>query len=105
MTKSLRDRAEDKVYELLSDDYCGGQAVPLDYRTFRYVNNHCDHVVMFSNDAFELGFGYPDEWHMFIRRESFHKIIRWYLKQWIVSEWCGIRRWAWYKLLHRRVVR
>lgn len=105
MGKSLRDKLEDKAYVLLSDEYCGGSSVPLDHRTMYYTDMNCDHVVMFSNDAFELGFGYPDHWKMFIRRESFHKVMRWYLKQWAVSEWFGLRRWAYYKLLHRRVNR
>jgi hypothetical protein len=62
-------------------------------------------VVVFENDAFELGFGYPDKWHMFIRRQDFHKIMRWYMFNWGYREWFGLRRTIWYKLLSRRVAR
>ena len=99
MTASL----ENWLYRLLSSDFCGNDTMPLDRERFRYTDQGCEHVVVFENDAFELGFGYPNKWHMFITRKSFHKIVRWYLWRWGWGEWFGLRRYLWYKLLHRRV--
>jgi hypothetical protein len=98
-------RIEKKLFSLLSYKYCGNDTMPLENTVLHYEDQSCDRVVMFLNDAFELGFGYPNEWHMIIRRKSFHKIMRWYLWNWVVFEWFGVRRWLWYKLLHRRVNR
>ena len=102
--KSPHRTIEDSLFKWLSDDWCGSHSVPLDGRTLYYIDHAgCDHVVSFLNDAYEIGFGYPDKWCFFARREDFHRIIRWYLRLWIIDEWCGLRRWVWYKLLHRQV--
>jgi len=93
------------LYHLLSEKWCGNDMVPLDHRTL-YVNNHgCDYVFSFLNDSFEIGIGYPNKWHTILRRETIHKFIWWYLRLWIFSEWFGLRRYIWYKLLHRQVNR
>lgn len=97
---------ENFLYELLSEKWCGNHCVPLDHRILEFKSRHgCEEVVMFSNDAFEIGFGWPNRWHMFYRREDFHRIIFWYLRQWAFGEWFGLRRIIWYWLLHRRCER
>ncbi|MBP9839983.1 MAG: hypothetical protein KBC44_03355 [Candidatus Pacebacteria bacterium] len=100
----LRD-AENKLYELLSTDWCGNDSPPLTYRKMTYGEDGCEYVVVFEEDSSALGFGYPDEWKLFIDRKNFHKVVRWYLKQWAWGDWFGVRRWLWYKLLHRKVER
>lgn len=95
---------EERLYKLLGDEYCGNTTMPLDSRRLRWHSDDgVERVVMFVNDAHELGFGHPDEWQMIIRRSDFHRVILWYARQWAFSEWLGLRRWAWYRLLHRRV--
>ena len=102
----MTNKLEHRLYELLSDEYCGNETMPLGNRSLRVTTpDGCERVVMFTNDAFDLGFGYPDEWQMIIRREYFHQVMRWYLKQWAFGEWFGLKRKIWYVLLHRKVTR
>lgn len=97
---------ENFLYKALSDKWCGNDMMPLNHRVLRFrAQSGVDYVVSFQNDAFELGFGYPDEWKMFIGRKDFHKIMRWYIKNWAWGEWFGLRRYLWYKLLRRKVAR
>lgn len=96
---------ENRARHLVSEKWCGNEMVPLDHRTLYFDNHGCEMVASFLNDSFEIGIGYPNKWHTIIRRESIHKLIRWYLRQFIFGEWCGLRRWAFYKLLHRSVER
>ncbi len=99
-------RLENRLYDLLGDEFCGGTTMPLDHRALKWRSEDgVDRVFVFLNDAFEVGVGYPDQWQAIIRREDWHKMMRWYLRQWAFGEWFGLRRWAWYKLLHRRVNR
>ena len=93
------------LYHALAEKWCGNDNVPLDHRTLYFGNHGCEYVASFLNDSFEIGLGYPDKWHCIIRREAFHKLIFWYLRLWAFSEWFGLRRWIWYKLLHRSVGR
>jgi hypothetical protein len=116
---------ENWVYHLLSEKWCGNDMVPLDHRAL-YVDDkgkcwrerevHSDsltpygkdrmsvmNVFCFLNDSFDIGVGSPSRWHCMIRREAMNKFVWWYLRQRIFGEWCGLRRWAWYKLLFRRV--
>jgi hypothetical protein len=100
--KRRRKTLEEIVYSLLSEKWCGNDIAPLDHHTLYVNNNGCEYVFSFLNDSFEVGLGYPSKWHTIIRRECFHKIMFWYLRQWIFSEWFGLRRKIWYWLLHRR---
>lgn len=93
------------LYHWLSEKWCGNDMVPLDHRTFRWSDHGCDYVFSFLGDAGEVGFGFPSEWHGIYRRKDFHRVIRWYIRQWMWSEWFGLRRWLWFKLLFRRVAR
>ena len=100
--KVRRFSIEDALYRLLSEADCGNEGVPLSHRTLRAESHGCEYVFCFLNDSFEIGIGYPSEWHGIYRRELIHKFIWWYLRQWTFGEWLGLRRWIWYKLLHRR---
>ena len=99
-------KLENKLYHILSTDWCGNDDVPLTYRRLKIKHDDgLEYVISFENDSFELGFGYPDKWLMFLGRKDFHKVMRWYLKNWAWGEWFGLRRYLWYKLLHRKVER
>lgn len=104
--KLRRFSLQNWLYHALSEDWCGNDSVPLDHRTLRVQEKDgCEYVFCILNDAFEVGIGYPNKWHGLYRREVFHRMIFWYLRQWIFGEWLGIRRWIWYKLLHARCKR
>ena len=92
---------ERRLYYLLSEHWCGNEMVPLDHRSIHIDDDGCTRVFCFLDDSFEIGIGYPDEWHAIIRRPAIHRFIWWYLCQWAFGEWFGVRRWIWYKLLHR----
>lgn len=96
---------ENKLYDLLGYRLVGNTVPPLDNTTLHYHDDGIHWVASITEDAHEVGLGYYDEWKMFINRPQFHKIIRWYLWQWSVHDWFGLRRWLWYKLLHRMVNR
>jgi hypothetical protein len=112
---------ENWLYHRLSDHSlgCGNDFVPLDHRTLyvdhngqflRYEGVYSDthgivNVFTFLDDSFKIGIGWPSKWHCILRREVIHTFIWWYLRQWAFGEWFGVRRWLWYKLLHRRVAR
>jgi hypothetical protein len=95
--------AEDFIYHILSEKWCGNDCVPLDHRTLYIDSEGCKYVFSFLNDSFEIGIGYPEKWHGIYRRECIHKFIFWYLRNYIFGEWFGLRRYIWYKLLHRKV--
>lgn len=100
----MKWKPERMIYRWLSEDWCGNENVPLDHRTlYAQEKNGCEYVFSFLNDSFEIGIGYPNKWHGIYRREVINKFIRWYLWQWSVGEWFGLRRWIWYKMLNRRV--
>jgi hypothetical protein len=96
---------ERRLMHLVAENSCGNDGVPLDWRTLHVDDQGCERVFAFLNDSFEIGIGWPDRWHCIIRREAIHKFIWWYLRQWIFGEWLGLRRWIYYRLLHRSVER
>lgn len=104
--KRRRRSVETWLYDALGEEYCGSTTMPLDHRTLTWTSKDgCERVFVFLNDGFEVGFGYPHEWQVILRREDFHKVARWYVRQWAFGEWFGLRRVLWYRLLHRRVDR
>lgn len=101
-----REGLEGVLYRALSTDFCGNDDVPCTHLTFEWKQNGCDYVASTLNDVFELGIGYPTEWHTTIRRENARQLA-WFIlwRWWIVGEWFGLRRAIWYWLLHRRCAR
>lgn len=93
---------EGLAYRLVSDE---NEHVPLNWASITVDDQGCKRVFAFLNDSSEIGIGWPSEWHATIRREAIHKFIRWYLWKWGWGEWFGLRRWIFYKLIHRRVER
>lgn len=79
--------------------------VPLDHESITVDDDGVERVFCFLNDSFEIGIGYPSEWHAIIRRPAIHRFMRWYIRRWAWGEWFGLRRWIFYGLLSRRVAR
>lgn len=54
---------------------------------------------------------YPDEpadggrWLCDLRTPIFRRLALWYLWRWAYGEWFGLRRWLFYRWLHRHVAR
>lgn len=62
------------------------------------------YVVSTRNDGFELFIGYEHEWCVHFRFNEAMLLVRFIVwNWWIKGMGCGLRRWAWYKLLSRRV--
>jgi len=63
----------------------------------------------FGNDAAEIWIGHrwtengesKEAWDFHCSTSSFRKIALWYLWRWAWGEWFGLRRWLYYKWLHR----
>lgn len=91
---------EDWLYEKLGTDWCGNTSPPLNHRKMYTKDGY---VVSLNNDGFETWIGRPDAWIWHTRNAEFRRIAWWAIRQHIFVDWCGLRSWLWYKLLHRRV--
>lgn len=57
-----------------------------------------------ENDGFELRMGYYDGRFYYLTRPEQKLFLRWYLVEHkLRGEWFGLRRWVYYKALHRHV--
>lgn len=104
--ESYLRRAENRLYDVLGTDWCGGTGPPMSHLSLDLPREEHDAelVAMILNDGFELWLGYPHEWCFHMNRRQARALAFWYLGLW-VREWFGLRRWLWYRLLHRRVER
>ena len=95
---------ENWIWHKLGKNWCGNNCPPLAETAYRIKSNHgTTEVIMFVDDAGEIGLGYPDSWHHIYNRRDFNKLVRWYVWQIVIHDWCGFRRWLWYKILFRKV--
>lgn len=103
---SKRLPLEDRLFDALGTEWCGGTHPPMDRMTLTVngTERGVEHVYAVGNDGFELWIGYPDKWLFHTGRRG-AKALTWFLIRWWVGEWFGIRRWLWYKLLTRRIAR
>jgi hypothetical protein len=66
---------------------------------------------MFGNDAHDVWIHtqYNDDdrskYLCVMAAEDFRKLALWYLWRWVWGEWCGLRRWLFYKRLRQQVRR
>ena len=96
---------EDKLFIILGDDWGGNPSPPGGNVTIRTKGREqgVEHVFSWqSNDGFELGIGYPDQWLAHLGRKE-AAWLWWTITLRALSTWFGLRRWLWYQLLGRRV--
>ena|ERR1700676_243754 len=70
---------------------------PKDRRKLYFGNNE---VISFNNDGLDVWIGHVDEWKFHTDHCEFRKIALWYLYQWSIVDWFGLRSYLWYKLLN-----
>jgi hypothetical protein len=75
---------------------------PMDDRKYYY--NSYD-LIKFNNDGHEVWMGSSDEWHWHAKHSEYRRIVIWYLYQWIIIDWFGLRTKIWFWLLRRKVNR
>jgi hypothetical protein len=61
-------------------------------------------VASTGNDGSELWIGYHDKWLTFFKAKDARRLA-WFIlwEWWAKATWFGLRRWIWYKSLHRIV--
>ena len=97
---------EDKLYHLLSDHWGNGDHAPSTSTEFRFSTNSWPEIASLREDSSVVWIGTMSEWHTNFERRDARRLGWWLLWDWWVKgEWFGWRRWAWYKLLRRRVAK
>lgn len=91
------------IYNIFGSKRCGIINPPLD--DGRKVMLNKELLATFGNDAFEIWIGTSDEWCFHLERKSLHRLIRWYLFQFIILDQCGLRRAIWYWSLRKKCER
>jgi hypothetical protein len=104
MTGKRRLRSfEDWAFDFLGSHWGGNTNAPganIDGRI-----GDC-YVVSTRNDGYEVFIGYEHEWKIHFRGPEAAQLVRFIVWDWWAKGMgCGLRRWAWYKLLSRRVAR
>ena len=90
-----------RLLDLLGSEWCGNTGcVPFD--KVELEGMEYPPVVYVSEDAFTLWIGTEREWMCHMNRKDSLRVAWFVLWRWrIVGEWCGLRRWLYYKVLHR----
>lgn len=92
-------------------DGCDGERPPGSEQRLRFGEDEEEgtgpHVAVTDvNDGFELWLGTMNKWHVFYSASEARKLAFFILwTWWVKGTWCGLKRWAWYKLLHIKVKR
>lgn len=97
---------ENWLSHLLSDQWCGNDTIPGSTKEMRFTDGSWPDIVNIHNDGCELWIGTMDEWHTHMNRTDARRMA-WFIlwEWWAKGEWFGLKRAAWYRLLHRRVAR
>lgn len=115
----MRRRREALIDWAITDRTVGGGSVPNSWASLRIkgdttrYDGASRYSLRFDNDAFGIiGWkGYPDNDPdddmvcISVPSWVFRRMAVWYLWRWAVGEWFGLRRWLFYKRLHRQVAR
>jgi len=59
-----------------------------------------DELIEFNNDGLDVWIGNVNEWTFHTTHEQFRKVALWYLYQYAIVDWFGLRSYLWYKLLN-----
>jgi hypothetical protein len=97
-------RLENRLYVMLGSDWGGNPNPPMNEVKHYTETNGFRQVYRIGNDGFELWVGTPDKWYWHTNRQGARELW-WFILRWRLGEWFGLRRWFWYRLLHRRVER
>lgn len=101
-----------RIYNLTGTNWGGNNSPPLVDKTILKYDIYEDKtawdkqgysIATFIDDGHEIGFGYHNQWKLFINRKIFAKIIRRYLFIWAFYNWFGLRNWLYFKALHNIV--
>ncbi len=96
---------ENKLYTILGGWWGGNVQPPGDHLTKRVEEDDgVERVFSYSEDGFELWFGYPDKWKFHMTAASARKLF-WLIVKYELLTWFGLRRKVWYWLLRRKVER
>lgn len=92
-----------------------GFGVPTDWQSMSCaLDENTAYTALIENDAFEVLIGrVDDDRHgsrhsenvCILRREFVLRLSIWYMRQWILGEWFGLRRKLFYWWLHRNLER
>ncbi len=103
----------------ISDTTVGGESVPNSWASLKIKGNPRSYPgvsrynIGFGDDAHmvQAWSGFEGESHehdstvVYVPATVFRRMAIWYLWRWAVGEWFGLRRWLFYKRLHRKVAR
>ena len=98
---------EETLAHLLSDRSGGNDVIPGTTKRFEFSDGSWpDIATTYNNDGSEMWIGTKDDWHTNFGRTDAHRLA-WFIlwEWWAKGEWFGLKRWAWYQLLFRRVNR
>lgn len=102
--KRKREARKTKILlDILGSEFGGNQgSVPVADIRFRPADPwRCINV---GDDGFMLWFGGEHEWNYSLQRREARRLAWWILiRWWAWGEWFGLRRWLYYKALHRHV--
>ncbi len=99
-----RRSLEALLFDLLGSSACGNTVAPCDWMALDGGLGPSAPYVQISEDGSSLWIGTANEWHLSMSRTEARKLALWVVfRWWIVGEWFGLRRWLWFRLLHRRV--
>jgi len=101
-SKRRRRPLDQRIMAMVGNEWCGNDCPPLDHRSLYVKEDGVTRVFATTNDGFEVGIGYPDHWHVIMRRESARMFAWWVFVTW-VRDWFGLRTKLYYAALHHRV--
>ena len=98
---------EDRLYHLLSDHAYGNDNPPGTRARFEFKHGSWPEIATtYNDDGALMWIGTGSEWHTNFNQKDARRLA-WFIlwNWWAKGQWFGLRRWAWYKLLHRRIAR
>lgn len=100
--RKRRRKLDAWAMDVIGNEWCGNGGPPLDHRSVYVYDDGVYRVFSMLNDGHEVGIGYPDEWHVIMRRKAVRMLAWWTFKLW-VTDWFGLRSALWYRALHHKV--
>ena len=88
----------------MNNDYCGNDDIPAAHLTLRIPTEDDYRAYSVRDDGFSIFMGYSREWHWSMHRSEARRVAWFILWRWfVVGEWCGLRRWLYYRALRSYV--